>query len=364
MFDDMPPLVDANPNMWSQQNIPPPAGAAFTMAGHPPPQNAFAGQGWNTSMPQPYPPFQATSQADWARWAQYCQSQGPPPALPMPSPYVPHLPMNPQTAQYDHFRKRSNSAPPAGPSNAPFNVEQQAAPWMWNAGPPIQTFPSTSSYPPASAVSMTQSLSTAYAPPDWPGERPRTWRRGFKFKSGISSLLFRRKSVSRLADAATDSARLRLDPILRDDKDVILDLRRSQHSLRIRELGRPVVANDLMQPCTNPPTVFMRLYHTRLPWYIDVVPSGNGSYVTLGDLFMNICQSLARPIHHDDYYNDELDADDREELKQTWQKRCSSKKERMEGVKQVDFLREKYMFLGLTRGKDGMWQLSTGKGYP
>lgn len=108
----------------------------------------------------------------------------------------------------------------------------------------------------------------------------------------------------------------------------------------------------------------MRLYHTRLPWYIDVVPSGNGSYVTLGDLFMNICQSLARPIHHEDYYNDELDADDREELKQTWHKRCSSKKERMEGVKQVDFLREKYMFLGLTRGKNGMWQLSTGKGYP
>ncbi|KAG1788749.1 uncharacterized protein HD556DRAFT_1244745 [Suillus plorans] len=233
---------------------------------------------------------------------------------------------------------------------------------MWSARPPIQAFPSPSSYPPASAVSETQSLCTAYVPPYWPGERPKSWRYGFKFKSGISSLLFRRKSVSRPPDPSTDSARLKLDSILRDDKDVILDLRYSQHSIIIRELRRPVVANDLMRPCTNPPTLFMRIYHSRLPWYIDVVPSGNGSYVTLGDVFMHICQSLARPICYDDYYNDELDADDREELKQAWQERCNSKKERMEGVKQVDFLREKYMFLGLTRGKNGMWQLSTGKG--
>ncbi|KAG2156947.1 uncharacterized protein EDB93DRAFT_1079192 [Suillus bovinus] len=231
---------------------------------------------------------------------------------------------------------------------------------MWGARPPIQTFPSTSSYISTSAVSMTQSLSATYMPPDWPGERPKSWRRGFKFKSGISSLLFRRKSVSRLLDASTDSARLKPASVLREE-NIIFDLRCSQPVIMIRTLGRPAVTNDLMLPSTNPPTLFMRLYHTRLPWYIDIRPMGNGSYVTLSDLLMGICQFLAGPIRNEDYYNDELDAEDREELKRAWVERCKNKKERMEGVKRVDFLREKYMFLGLTRGKRGMWELCTGK---
>lgn len=163
--------------------------------------------------------------------------------------------------------------------------------------------------------------------------------------------------------ASTDSARLHLASVLRHENAIILDLRRSQHLLMIQALRRPVVANDLMQPSTNPPTLFMRLYHTRLPWYIDVVPLGNGSYVTLGDLFMTMCQFLAEPIRNEDYYNDELDAGDKEELKRAWEGRCNNRRERMEGVKRVDFLRGKYMFLGLSRGKNGMWQLRTGKEY-
>lgn len=366
MFNDMPPLVDANTTM-PRPHIPPPATARF-MTGYPPPQNAFAGQGgWNAPAPQPYPPFQTADQEERARWAQYCQNQVAPAPLSMPSPYVPHLSMNPMTAQQG-LRGQSNSFSAPGPSN----LQQQAAAWnAWgpstfqnNARPPMQTFPSTSSHTPASAISMNRPLSTAYVPPDWPGERPKSWRRGFKFKSGISSLLTRSKSVSRPPDATTDSARLRLASVLRHEKAIILDLRRSQHLLMIEALKRPVVANDLMQPSTNPPTLFMRLYHTRLPWYIDVVPLGNGSYVTLGDLFMTLCQFLAEPIRNEDYYNDELDAGDKEELKQAWEERCNNRKERMEGVKRVDFLRGKYMFLGLARGKNGMWQLRTGKEYP
>ncbi|KAG2337710.1 hypothetical protein BDR05DRAFT_894740 [Suillus weaverae] len=273
--------------------------------------------------------------------------------------------MNPQTAQHG-LRRRSNSISAAGPSNG----HQQAAAWnAWgpsfynHARPPIQTFPSTSSHTPASAVSTTRPLSAAYVPPDWPGERPRSWRRDFKFKSGIASLLFRSKSASRLPDTSIDSARLSLASVLRHDGSVILDLRRSQHLLVIPALRRPVVANDLMQPATKPPTLFMRLYHTRLPWYIDVLPIGNGSYVTLGDLFMAICQFLSGQIRNEDYYNDELDDEDRSALKRAWEERCDNKKERMNGVKRVDFLREKYMFMGLTRGKSGMWQLRTEKDY-
>lgn len=79
---------------------------------------------------------------------------------------------------------------------------------------------------------------------------------------------------------------------------------------------------------------------------------------------MTICQFLAGPIRNEDYYNDELDAEDKEQLRLAWEARCNNKKERMEGVKRVDFLREKYIFLGLTPGKNGMWQLRTGKGDP
>jgi len=117
-----------------------------------------------------------------------------------------------------------------------------------------------------------------------------------------------------------------------------------------------------MQPTTDPPTMFMRLYHTRLPWYIDVVPSG-GPYVTLGDLFATLCQLLATRIRQTEYYNDELDHDDRGALKQAWEERCRDEAERMDGVKRVDYLRGKYMFQGLTRGKNGMWQLRTGREY-
>jgi len=132
--------------------------------------------------------------------------------------------------------------------------------------------------------------------------------------------------------------------------------------LSIRALERPVYASDLMRPTTHPPTTFMRLYHTRLPWYIDVVPLDNGSYITLGDLFTTICQVLAMRIRGEEFYNDELDKEDREALREAWDERCRNEEERMDGVKRIDFLRGKYMFEGLTRGKNGMWQLRTGRG--
>lgn len=166
-----------------------------------------------------------------------------------------------------------------------------------------------------------------------------------------------------IAAESTDSARLYLALVLeyRRYPPVILDLRRDQFTLVFRALDRQVFADDLMQPTTDPPTRFMRLYHSRLPWYIDVVPSGNGSYVTLGDLFTTLCQSLALRIGAGDYHNDELDHDDRQALKLAWDERCRNDAERMDGVKRVDFLRGKYMFQGLTRGKNGMWQLRTGR---
>ncbi|OAX35731.1 hypothetical protein K503DRAFT_696449 [Rhizopogon vinicolor AM-OR11-026] len=289
----------------------------------------------------------------------------------MPSPYIPHAPIPETWGNVPHGPlRRAYSLSAAYPQNP----QPRAAQWnAWQPPPfhnhvgtqniPFPAYSNASSHTPASAVSMSRPLSMSYVPPDWPGEAPKSWRRGFKFKSGFSSL-FRSRSVSRLPDESTDSAMLNLAPILQYDRGyppVILDLRRSVSLLVFRGLDRHVFASDLMQPTTDPPTAFMRLYHTRLPWYIDVVPSVNGSYVMLGDLFTAICQALARRIRGEEYYNDVLDHEDREALRLAWDERCRSQEERMDGVKRVDFLRGKYIFEGLTRGKHGMWQLRTGR---
>lgn len=204
VYDDMPPLVDANPN--PQPNIiPPRAGATFT--GHPTPHNVQAG--WNYTMPQPYPPFQVQSvpQGQFAGWSHYWQAPAVPQPPSMPSPYIPHASF-PQTwgGQQVPIR-RANSLSAAYPPHS----QPRASQWTWeplsfhnHARPPIRSFPthpsmSSHTHTPASAVSMTRSLSSSYVPPDWPGEPPKSWRRDFKFKSRFSSL-FRSRYITRPPD--------------------------------------------------------------------------------------------------------------------------------------------------------------------
>ncbi|KAG7092155.1 hypothetical protein E1B28_008524 [Marasmius oreades] len=56
---------------------------------------------------------------------------------------------------------------------------------------------------------------------------------------------------------------------------------------------------DLMQYATHPPTTQMRMFHRRLPWYIDVVagtsgmnPGGRGGYVTVWDVIVGLYVNL------------------------------------------------------------------------
>jgi len=203
-FDDMPPLVEANP----QPNIPPPPGATFTAPSHPTPHNAQAG--WNSSMPQPFPPFptQLAAQDQWARWSRHLQGTAAPETSSMPSPYIPHatFPQSWGDAQQGPIR-RASSLSAAHPPPYP---QQQAS--SWNAPsswpfhiyvrPPMYsfpTYPSARSHTPSSMPSTPRSLSGPYVPPDWPGEPPKSWRRDFRFKSRFMSL-FRSKSVPRPAE--------------------------------------------------------------------------------------------------------------------------------------------------------------------
>ncbi|EGO30054.1 hypothetical protein SERLADRAFT_379756 [Serpula lacrymans var. lacrymans S7.9] len=102
----------------------------------------------------------------------------------------------------------------------------------------------------------------------------------------------------------------------------------------------------------------MRLYSSRLPWYIDIRAS-NPIGATIGDVFTGLYTSLNTPIQKDDYYNEELDDADRYKLREAWEERCHDASERSCGVRRVDFLRGKIGFEGLVRGKDGMWEVKT-----
>lgn len=113
-------------------------------------------------------------------------------------------------------------------------------------------------------------------------------------------------------------------------------------------------------PATDPPTPWMRLYNSRLPWYIDIA-TGDGRCITLGEFFLQLSAALERQISRSDYYNDDLDEHDRQTLSEAYYARCRDEAERMGGMRRVDFLRGKVFFEGLTRGKNGMWRLRAGR---
>ncbi|KAL4079693.1 hypothetical protein J3A83DRAFT_4356432 [Scleroderma citrinum] len=200
-------------------------------------------------------------------------------------------------------------------------------------------------------------------PSDMYTERPSNWRRDFRFKSGLAGVFRLRSSHTYPPSEWAGSAKLALHPFLQHDKvyrPTIYDLRRDPYSLIFRKLAHRPEPQDMSAPATDPPTTWMRLYHSRFPWYIDIV-TRDGHYITLGDFFLQLSADLNKQIHRSDYYNDDLDEHDRQTLNQAYLSRCRDETERMNGVRRVDFLRGKVFFEGLTRGKNGMWRLRSGR---
>lgn len=158
-----------------------------------------------------------------------------------------------------------------------------------------------------------------------------------------------------------DSAKLDLHPSLRYNRSrplTIYDLRREPLTLLFRELDRPPFADDMDHSVTHPPTKYMRIYHSRLPWYIDIRANG-AQYISLADFFQQLFAALNSSVSKYDYYNNELDDEDRDVLRRTYLERCRTQGDRMQGVKHVDFLRGKFEWLGLAPGKNGMWRLKS-----
>jgi hypothetical protein len=105
----------------------------------------------------------------------------------------------------------------------------------------------------------------------------------------------------------------------------------------------------------------LRLYHPRLPWYIDIYQSHpNG--VTVFDILTQMHEQLMQQITGRHYWNEELEDVDRAKLGAAFQDRCNGDSTMIAGgVRKVDFLERRLLFEGLVRGRNGMWEIKTSK---
>lgn len=103
----------------------------------------------------------------------------------------------------------------------------------------------------------------------------------------------------------------------------------------------------------------LRMYHPSLPWYIDI--EARYSYnITVGDVYEQMYESLRKPVAREEFYSNQLDAEDRKAILEAFKARCGeSQRKRNEGMMRIDFMKLDVMFLGLEKGADGMWLMKT-----
>lgn len=148
-------------------------------------------------------------------------------------------------------------------------------------------------------------------------------------------------------------------------RHIYLDLRTNPLSpgstLDFPSLAREPNSLDLAQLVTQPSAQALRLYHPRLPWYIDINQTHpNG--VTLFDVLGQMWQQLDLQISGKHWYNEEVDDKLRAAITDAWTERCGGNEVEMsQGVKRIDWLRGKVIFEGLVKGKNGMWEIKTKK---
>jgi len=143
---------------------------------------------------------------------------------------------------------------------------------------------------------------------------------------------------------------------------VLYDLRYPIQSLEFPILNRPPMTPDLSQVATDPPTTHMRLFHHRLPWFIDVEPS-HPSAITIFDVLIALHEQLMEQIKGKDFWNRALDDTDRERINRAFKMRCRlagmmSEEMREKGVRRVDYLGKAAVFVGLVR-RGGDWEIMT-----
>jgi len=148
------------------------------------------------------------------------------------------------------------------------------------------------------------------------------------------------------------------------DTPVYWDLQLLPATILFRDLPRPPASGDFTRFVCEPPVRLMRIYHSRMPWYVDATAGANPVGVTFADLFNAIHQTLQMQIVDADFYNDELDDDERKRITDAYRKRCAASGDPGEaamGIRRVDFLMGRVVFEGLVKGKEGLWEMKTAK---
>jgi len=214
---------------------------------------------------------------------------------------------------------------------------------------------------------LSRSTSLASHPKEretWLYDRPGSWRPRFQMpRSGVGSIMqnFSRVKSFPPADTTTRTLDERIRFSALRDPPVQWNLRENYSRVVFRELKRPVTSYDLARFTTEPPTPYMRLFHDRLPWYIEVWAS-NEVGVTFYDLFSQMQNMLSSRISKSDFYNNDVTQEEREKISRACKERCQYNQGEMgQGVKKIDYLMRDCTFTGLVRSREGMWEIKTRK---
>ncbi|KAG5643887.1 hypothetical protein DXG03_009517 [Asterophora parasitica] len=208
-----------------------------------------------------------------------------------------------------------------------------------------------------------QMKSEVYGPHNL-ARRPLDWRRDFttlaeKFAAKLPGYKIR-SEVKEFNDPITRTAHELLAYKNRQEP-IFVDLRFApQRTLDFPLLNRRYNQVDFDQLATQPAAQDMRLYHDSLPWYIDIVqrcPNG----ITVFDVIRELYTQLSVPIQDRHWYNDTLTPVHHEKMSREWEARVQRQAEGYNGVRRVDFLHGKTIFLGLKRGPRGLWEIKTAR---
>ena len=127
--------------------------------------------------------------------------------------------------------------------------------------------------------------------------------------------------------------------------------------LQFAEITRPVNNWDLMRYACEPPLPVMVLVSPYFPWFVEA-RSSNPSGVTIYDLLYAIYTCMAMPIVQADYWNCEMDQTVREEIAAAYEIRCGADPaQRALGVRRMDYLRGRVLLRGISRLKDGTFEM-------
>lgn len=138
---------------------------------------------------------------------------------------------------------------------------------------------------------------------------------------------------------------IRLDPLENDVQ--FLNLFRASNEM------------DYLQSATVPPQLEMCLWHPRLPWYI-YIRGDDEKGITIQDILCQIYEDLSKRLRTQDYCNDVLDERTREALFTAYYDRCGNDAQSLSmRLLRMDFLESDYLFLGLKKSRNGMWEIKT-----